>query len=239
MSHLAALVGLASEARCLDRAARRHGARVTVAASGAVPDRAQAAARRLVAARPDVLVSFGLAGGLDPALAAGELVCPEQIHPARADAAPMAAQPDPAWRAWAIAALSGQVAGGTLVAAEAAVTTPAAKAALAAAGGGIVDMETAALAEAAADSGTPLLVLRAVCDPAAREVPAALLALLDADGRLRWRSLPAALRDLPAALPLAMDSRRAHRSLRQAAEALCRAAAVQAPPPAADRPSSS
>ena len=67
------VVGLAAEARI----AARFG--YPVAAGGGTPDGATRAASRLIEQGADVLVSFGLAGGLDPALRAGTLILPSVV----------------------------------------------------------------------------------------------------------------------------------------------------------------
>ena len=62
--------GMVSEARALGRWA--DDPRIAIAVSGARPGRAEA--RRLVAEGCRALISWGVAGGLDPALVPGEVV---------------------------------------------------------------------------------------------------------------------------------------------------------------------
>ena len=64
------VVGLAAEARI----ARRLGWKVAIGGGAAAG--AEAAARRLIDEGSDALVSFGLAGALDPALRPGALIVP-------------------------------------------------------------------------------------------------------------------------------------------------------------------
>ncbi|MGD0108383.1 MAG: hypothetical protein ABSC06_30745, partial [Rhodopila sp.] len=64
------VVGLTAEARI----AKRFG--YPVLAGGGRPEGADAAANRLVKQGANALVSFGFAGGLDPALRAGAVVIP-------------------------------------------------------------------------------------------------------------------------------------------------------------------
>src|SRR6478609_6679503 len=67
------VVGLAAEARI----ARRLGWKVAIGGGTAVG--AEAAARRLIDDGSDALVSFGLAGALDPALRPGALIVPAAV----------------------------------------------------------------------------------------------------------------------------------------------------------------
>jgi len=177
-------------------------------AGGGLPAGAEAAAERLVARGAAALVSFGLAGGLDPALAPGALVIPAQvIEHGRAYAAGPA-----------LAARFGGLMPLRALAADAALATPEAKrAARAATGAAIVDLESGAVARVAARHNLPFLVLRAVCDPADRALPPLALAALDAQGRIApARVLAALLRNpgqIVALLALARDASRARATL--------------------------
>jgi hypothetical protein len=86
-----------------------------------------------------------------------------------------------------------------------------------------VDMESHAVASAAAWGKVPFAVLRAVADPAGRALPDSALAGLDAVGRLQvWgalRGLAKRPRDMPGLFALALDARRGFASLRRCAAA--------------------
>lgn len=198
---LGILTGLAAEARL----ARSLG---HVLAGGGGAAGAMAAAERLVAEGATALLSFGLAGGLDPALAAGAIVVPRAVLVGgRCYAC------DPALLDALGGASTERLLGGAAVAA-----TVAEKARLhAESGAAAIDLESGALAEAAARHGLPFAVLRAVCDPADRGLPALALAALDGNGRIGLRrSLAAVLAQpgqVPALLILARDAARARRSL--------------------------
>ncbi len=199
------LVGLAAEARI----AAPLGCRV--AAGGGTAAGAEAAVRVLVAEGVDALVSLGLAGGLDPALPPGTLLVPRFLLLDGHD--PLAA--DPALCAWLGGATPGAVFCGTAIVADAA-----AKRTLhARSGAAAVDLESGAVARAATRHGIGFAVLRAVCDPAGRDLPPAALAALDAAGAIAAaRVLGSLLRrpaQVPALLRLARDAAAAQQALRQ------------------------
>jgi adenosylhomocysteine nucleosidase len=217
LSGLGVLTGLRSEARLVEAAGRAAGLSVRVAVGGL--DRAAAAerARQLAAAGPELMVSFGLAGGLRAGLAPGALVCPAALVP------PTGARRSVPFAGRAALVQALDAAADAVAASDAPVADPAAKRALAArTQAGIVDMESHLLAEAAEAAGRPWLVLRAVCDPVERGVPAAVTRALGADGRVRPAALPGLLAHPLAVARLARDSRHAHRALARAAQALCR-----------------
>ncbi len=98
------------------------------------------------------------------------------------------------------------------------VATAAAKAALHARTGAVaVDLESAAVARAAWQHGLPFAVLRAVCDPASRDLPNAALVALDSAGRIgAWRIGTAVLArpwQIPALIQLARDAALARHTL--------------------------
>ena len=160
------------------------------------------------------LVSFGLAGGLDPSLAAGDLVIPAMVIEGDDS---FAADPTLAARFGAMQparALAGTVALASIAAKRAAWE---------ASGAAIVDLESGAVARVASRHGLPFAVLRAVCDPAGRALPPLALAALDAGGRIGARRVIISLLRHPAQLPalilLARDAMRARATLRRAAKA--------------------
>lgn len=130
--------------------------------------------------RPAGLLGLGVAGGLDPALAWGEVLASGSVHGAEGEAPP----PDAAWQARAASA-------GLLLApfavAPRIVATPEAKAALRERLGGevaCVDLESGVVAEEARTAGVPYVVVRAVVDEAGDEVAASILAAQDEDGHV-------------------------------------------------------
>ncbi len=195
-------MGLEAEARL----ARRLG--VPVETGGGHAEGAAAAAARLAAQGVSGLVSFGLAGGLDPALAPGAILVPRAVL---LDAGQWDADP----------ALMDRLGGptpGTLYGGGQIVATARDKAALHARTGAVaVDLESAAVADVARQHGLPFAVLRAVCDPATRGLPRAALVALDAAGRIdAWRVGIAVLArpwEVPALVRLARDAARARHTL--------------------------
>ncbi|MGE0386720.1 MAG: purine phosphorylase [Gammaproteobacteria bacterium] len=160
-------------------------ARIQVHNCGVGPERAYRAACAAVrecGAR--ALVSWGTAGALRPGLRPGTLLLPAAI--ASDDGEPRAT--DPGWRARLGERLR---AGCDFLADDMAhsvrvVGTAAAKAALAEATGALaVDMESHAIARAAAELGVPFLAVRAIADDAHMPLPPAALDLVDHFGRPR------------------------------------------------------
>lgn len=219
MTRLAALVGLAREASLLRRASGLDEDRLHIAVGGAAdPLRTRRAVEAVLSGQPDAVVSFGLAGGLSPDLDAGALVCPRKIF---APGGFVHAVDEGLWTQFTDRIYPFPVAECSLAGSDEAVTTTDAKQALRQTTSACaVDMESHLLAESAALKGVPLLVVRAVCDPAHQAIPQPVVRLMDAEGRLHWRGLPAALPYWRAIAALARHSRRAEHSLERAARAL-------------------
>jgi len=213
---LGVLTGLASEARLaanLGRAAGEAFAPPRIACAAASSARAGALAQELVDRGVAALLSFGIAGGLDPALPAGTVILAEAVLTAqgmRLDC--LAAWRDGVHEAAADAGLALQ--GAMLTAAAGVISSPAEKARLfAASGAAAVDMESLAAAEVAAAAGLPFLALRAIADPANRSLPAAALAPLTLQGKpqplLVAQRLALRPWELPGVLRLGLDARKA------------------------------
>jgi adenosylhomocysteine nucleosidase len=198
------VVGMRAEARLLRRL------RLPVATGGGTASGAEAAVRGAVAGGATALLSFGLAGGLDPALRPGDVVVPSAVL--SGDAVFVA---DPALMAW--------LGGGTphrLLGADQVVASAAEKRQLRqATGAAALDVESGAVARIAAGHGLPFAVLRAICDPAGRDLPPVALAALDRQGAIGIGRVLARLlaqpRQVPALLRLAADAAAARRALAQ------------------------
>lgn len=189
--------------------------------SGARPAQAEAETRRLIAGGVQIVLSVGLAGGLDPALQPGALLLPDAVVEAggaRRDA-------DPALLAALRRVLGAGHGAGVLYGSDALVDGVAAKAHLfAATGAAAVDMESHRAARAAAQAGLPFAMIRAVADPATRALPPAAFEAIGADGRVRPLATALSIlrrpQDLPALLALGRESGAALETLTRAGAAL-------------------
>jgi adenosylhomocysteine nucleosidase len=171
-----------------------------IVASGMGRAAAAAGARRLVEAGARALMSWGLAGGLDPALAAGTIVLPHEVL---AQEGPAFATSS-AWREQLHQALAAAtpVCGGRLLTCREVIGSPSDKAnawrrmtAVA------VDMESAAIAEIAAEHRLPFLAVRAVVDTATDTLPSLLSATAAGDGLRGGTRFLGALARAPGELP--------------------------------------
>ncbi len=217
MTVLGVVTGAQAEARRLPSG--RGEVSFDVVCAGGRAARAEAGARALIERGCAGLISFGLAGGLAPALGPGRLVVGRRVL--WSDGGAVEARE--AWTralAEALAAFDPLVA--DVAAADRVVSTAAEKRALFdQTGAAAVDLESGAVAAAARAAGLPFAVLRVICDPAERRIPAAAAAGLDDRGRVRSGAVLAGLLrrpgDLAATVALARDARRALAVLAQAA----------------------
>lgn len=218
---LGILVGLVSEARVLEKACRglsaeRH---PLIRVCGGKPPTARRMAEELARESNIVgLVSFGIAGALDPALPAGALVLPDSVRDAEGRDHPV----DPDWRDRLAAVLPFARVGGRAYGSETVVADVAGKAALHRdAAAAIVDMESHILGKAAEAAGLPFLIVRAVSDHAGRDLPPTAFCGTAPDGSIRHAAVIAGLmtrpQDLPGLIALGRGSARAHHALAQAA----------------------
>jgi hopanoid-associated phosphorylase len=196
LSRIGIVVGMLAEAEraAAAAAAAPKGSEPLVFVAGANPARAYHGARDLVRQGAAALLSFGLAGGLDPTLAPGDIVL------ASAVVLPEGTRvgTDTAWRLGIARALEDRgraVAAGAIAGADRVIATKAEKAALRLRTGAVaVDTESHAVARAAQEAGVPVLAIRVVLDAASRALPSAALAGLGPDGQSRvlpvlWRLL--------------------------------------------------
>ena len=211
MGRAAVITGLAAEVDTLKAALPEDQPSLAafIACAAANPARASSLADSFIALGVKGLVSFGVCGGLDPALDPGTVVLPEEIVDRLGLAYPVSAP----WReaiAVTLATENLTLKDGRLLGSDRAVPSRKEKAALHQdKGAAAVDMESHIVARLAAKAELPFLALRVVADPATRSLPSITHGLITDDGRSK--SGLAALRlllqpwQLPAMLALKKD----------------------------------
>jgi adenosylhomocysteine nucleosidase len=210
-----------AEADCLRR---RSGAAAPLTyVSGGSAARARIGAEQLRAEGAAGLVSFGFAVGLAPILRPGDVVVAESVVlPGGGTIAT-----DPGWRAELMRGLAGselnvriaRIAGSDAPLLSASAKQRAFQTTFAAA----MDTESHAVAEVALAAGLPLLVVRAVAEPAETMRPAIAAAAISVDGHARSLAVVGHLAKHPFDIPAAW---RFSRNGRIALEALRRVAAL-------------
>jgi len=168
--------------------------------------------------KPSLVVSWGLCGGLDPRLRPGDLILGAEVVSDRGAVKTDEAVTASLAERLAVAGVG--VAVERLAAAGAPVMTAAAKAVLRRTTGAAgVDMESLIAGQYALRKRVPFAILRAVADPAERDLPPLALKAMTADGGIRVQAIiggligsPWRLADLRA---LAADSRAAFRALKR------------------------
>jgi adenosylhomocysteine nucleosidase len=213
MRQIGIISGLKSELRCLGFGLDRPAHLVTFAAAGS-PERARARALGWAAdGRLRALMSFGLCGGLDPALEPGHVVVAHRIALPEGGALDF----DPRWAHAIAARIAGARVAPLLGAGDVAATAAEKHALFERHAVPAIDMESRGVAEAAHEAGVPFVALRAVADPAQRTLPKVAARAIDARGRVRpFRVLLGLLarpHDLPALIALGTDARRGYEAL--------------------------
>jgi adenosylhomocysteine nucleosidase len=131
--------------------------------------------------RPSLVVSWGLCGGLDPRLRPGDLVLGSEV--VSGEGAVRAGEAVTSSLAQRLGSAGARVVVERLVASDAPVRTAAAKAELRRATGAAgVDMESLIAGQFALKQRVPFAILRAVADPAERDLPQLVLKAVDSDG---------------------------------------------------------
>ncbi len=200
--NITVIVGLRAEARI----ARQLGWKVEIGGGNAIG--AARAVERAIARGATGLVSFGLAGGLDPSLRPGAILVARSVW---LDGQDIATDPT----------LNARLGGGTahrlLAGATLLDTADSKRRCWRDLQAHAIDLESAAVARAAQAHHIPFAVLRAICDPANCSLPPAALIALDHAGAIGlWRTLRAVLRhprQIPDLLALARDAQTARLAL--------------------------
>jgi hopanoid-associated phosphorylase len=205
------VTGLIQEARIAE------GPGMTVICSSSDPRQLRAMLRSFDPETVRGVISFGVAGGLDPTLKSGDVVLATEVMSG-----------DDRWLA-GLALDDELIAGvtmgrrrvvrGSLAGAEEVVAGLSCKAALHSETGAVaVDMESHIAAAYAADTGLPFAALRVISDPASRALPALVRSAIKPNGeidlRLLLRGVARNPRTLRALVSTGLDFNRALRSLR-------------------------
>jgi nucleoside phosphorylase len=184
------------------------------------------AARAIAEERPRLVLALGFAGGLDPMLAAGDVVLATTVCDEVGDVY----APEPRELGAARAALA-PVAEGELVCTTEVAASIADKRALAAPGRRAADLESGPIARAALRAGVPWIAVRAIVDPQGVSLPAFTQHVRDdvLGSALRHAARgPHAIAEL---IRLARDAHRADRALADALRRLARSPLVAAMEP--------
>ena len=188
------------------------------------------------AADTAIVVSAGIAGALDPALVAGDIVIhlPTPFVPSEVEGRAISDAPgtrfstalgaNGSWIDNLKAALP-NAHHGTIIGQDRIAATAAEKAALHAATGALaVDMETHVAARVAARGGLPFMAIRTISDTAHETLPPAALIGMNPDGSMAVGRVLASLARHPGQLPALIRTGRsaeaAFRALREVAEAV-------------------
>ena len=189
---IALITGMQFEALIAKEAAKESGIDdqiVLVAGPGAVRGRKVVDEAKSLGAGG--IVSFGVCGGLDPALRTGAVILPETILTGE-DGGAQVQGVDPAWRArlHAMFDVEFDVFTGPLLTLPRAVASAGDKAALfEKTGAQGVDMESAVLAREAQRCGLSFIACRVVLDAADLSVPERLAKILEDDGKVNGLKL--------------------------------------------------
>lgn len=168
MARIGIITGVLREAACLSDLSGNDD--LLIRTAGADPRRAGELAAEMFAQGAKGVLSFGLCGGLDPKLEAGDLIVPARVIAAEGKSLTC----DPDWTGRLEEALDDVVARkeATLAHSTVIVAGPRRKGVLRAnTGADAVDMESYAVGVAARKAGRPFAIIRAVSDTAGTRLP--------------------------------------------------------------------
>jgi adenosylhomocysteine nucleosidase len=230
LSTAGVVAALDMEARSLRPMTRRRdglfetGDGTLVAVSGMGCAAAVGAAGALVDAGATALVSWGMAGGLDPRLQAGAICLPSMVVSRDGPGFPT----DLHWREILAAAIGQRfiVVSGRLFTSAVAIEDVAAKAAaFEETGAAAVDMESAGVAQIAALKKLPFVAVRAIVDTAGDTLPRAVMAA-GAEGRVRLARLILGIASSPREIAPLMRLAKRYRAATRALCAVARTGAL-------------
>jgi len=170
--------------------------------------------KRAVAQGAAGIISFGIAGGLDPVLKPGTCVVGSVVSEGT-----RRWRTDPAWSKNLLAALPRAVFAEIAGIDRPVATVDHKRLLRSMTGAAAVDMESHVVGRIAAEAGLPFAIVRVICDPADRALPPAALAGVRRDGTTNPRAVLASLLTQPsqlfALLGLAGDARVAFSELKR------------------------
>ena len=203
-----AVTGLAREARIAE------GEGVHAVIGGGDETGLSDALRRAVKQGAVGIISFGIAGGLDPALKPGACIVGSAVTLGRERW-----RTDTAWSKRLLAALPRAQFGEVTGIDHPAATVEHKRLLRSMTGASAVDMESHVAGRVAAENNLPFAILRIICDPAGRSLPPAALAGMRRDGTTNGAAVLGALLARPAQLfamiGLASDARVAFSELKR------------------------
>jgi adenosylhomocysteine nucleosidase len=185
------VTGMVSEAKLLA------GPGYAVVAAGGHAAATRAKAERLIRDGVTGLISFGIAGALDPSLRPGDVVVADAVI--QPDGTRVECDAD--WQRKVLAKLPAARAGAVAGSSSAATTAPAKAALYAATSALIVDMESHHVADLARAHNLPFIIFRAVADTALDDLPEAALVGLNEEGRPAIGAVLLSLLKRPGQLP--------------------------------------
>ena len=178
---IALITGLEFEAALARKVLKKSDCKAPVFVSGLGAPFAKEVVTKAKQAGAKGVISFGVCGGLDPALNAGSVILPETV---------LGSEPisvDLAWRDRLHAQLVSQfdIATGKLLSVEKTVESVAEKQTLYKnTGARAVDMESSLLARQAAKQGLSFVAVRVVHDPASQSIPPAFADMVKSNGQI-------------------------------------------------------
>lgn len=171
----------------LRRITRKKGPDAVCVLCGIGLEKALAAARIVAAMDVDLIMSMGVAGGLAPEVKTGELVIANTATPFLNDSpgdVPLMGEDALPGIKEKMAQFPLKTRYGMIVSSPKPIlTTEHKKEVFESYKADVVDMESAAVALAAAEKKLPFVAVRAVCDPANKSIPPAMTSLVDEMGR--------------------------------------------------------
>ena len=233
MKRVAFITGMQTEARCLGVLTRYlpPEQRPYIHCAGPGPEQAAIACEHIDKQTISGIASIGVAGGLDPALAAGTILVPSALVTKDNQLIGI----DPQWRANLSATLPFKPPSTLHMGVNVAITNTKDKERLFQEyKANAVDMESHILGKYAKERGLPFILIRIVADTAKHSIPEAALAGLNKTGSILpfqvLRRLVSNPGQIPSMLQLARNSKAAMNALktipRPAIEVLCQAKVV-------------